>query len=173
MRAFTSSQTAGGIPKLRAAARARRLIGCGAASQSPARIPVGGVRGAGVGPMGRGCAAQPAAGVTECRAPTASRRGLRGGRPGDPPGSIANDRPFSISRLLLALDGLDDPPGGVANHLAAGLCRGNRRQHTRQQQSRDEDRLHMEIDHWRRIFIRSFAAASLAHLPSRLLCLPC
>lgn len=98
--------------------------------------------------MGRGCAAESAAGVTEGRAPTASRRGLCGGSAGDPPGSIANDRPFRPARLLLALDDLDDPPGGVANHLAAGLCRGNRRQHTRQQQSRDEDRLHMEIDHW-------------------------
>lgn len=173
MRAFTSSQTARCIPKLRAAARARRLIGCGAASQSPARIPVGGVRGAGVGPMGRGCAAEPATGVTECRAPTASRRGLCGGRAGDPPGSIANDRLFRPARLLLALGGLDDPPGGVANHLAAGLCRGNRRQHTRQQQSRDEDPLHMEIDHRRRIFIRSFAAASLAQFASHLLSLPC
>lgn len=109
--------------------------------------------------MGRGRATDPAAGVTECRAPTASRRGLRGGRAGDPPGSIANDRPFRPARLLLALDGLDDPPGCIANHLAAGLCRGNRRQHTRQQQGREEDRLHMEIDLWRRVFIRSFAVS--------------
>lgn len=123
MRAFASSQTAGGIPKLRAAARARRLIGCGAASQSPARISVCGVRGAGIGPMGRSRAADPPAGIAVCRASTAARRGLRGGRAGDPPGSFANDRPFRPARLLLAIDGLDDPTGGVANHLAAGLCR--------------------------------------------------
>jgi hypothetical protein len=169
MRAFTSSQTAGGIPKLRAAARACGLICCGATSQSPAGIPVGGARHAGVGPMGRGCAADPATGVPECCSPTASRRGLRGGRASDPPGSIPKDRPLRPARLILALDGLDDPSGGIPNHLAASLSRGKRRRHTRQQQGREKHRLHNGVDHERRVFIRSFAVSqpcSFVFLPA-------
>lgn len=71
--------------------------------------------------MGRGCAAESAAGVTECRAPTASRRGLRGGRAGDPARGIANHGPLGSARLLLPLDGLDDPPGGIPNHFPASV----------------------------------------------------